>query len=270
MDHIFLFKNYRAFLREVIRRRFAKDNSITQSHIADELGLKPNRFSEILSGKRGLSVANAGHVGSKLGLSKEEIDYFRDLVLAEHGRTKSAKSEAKQRVDLRQRIVNSNPIEPGKFSTISEWYHLAILEVFSLPRITSVTRALLSELFNIPRRKVDDAVERLISIGILTESNGCLKISGRDHDVSSTIPSSHIQQFHSQILTRANAALLTQDLSRREFSTSIFAFESSKMPFAKARVANFWKDFYAEFGSSSNPDRIYCLQLAFFDLTEKQ
>lgn len=97
---ILSYTDYRAFLRDELSRRQARNARYSLRSFARDLGLAPPRLSDILRGRYGLSGAAAAELAVKLRMTEREAARLRDLAEAEHGRSRLARENARQRLQL--------------------------------------------------------------------------------------------------------------------------------------------------------------------------
>lgn len=105
---ILSYTDYRAFLRDELSRRQARNARYSLRSFARDLGLAPPRLSDILRGRYGLSGAAAAELAARLRMSEEESFHFRDLAEAEHGRSRLARENARLR--LKRAVIQEGPI----------------------------------------------------------------------------------------------------------------------------------------------------------------
>src|SRR5207253_10375366 len=111
----------------------------------------PAILSGILNGKRKLTPEIAGKIGFTLGFSPAEV-WDEQKKLLGH------KNPAEHH--------HFHELSEDVFMIVSEWYHLAILEVMKLEDFTPNVRWVAQRL-NVNSNQVKIAIERLQRVGIL-------------------------------------------------------------------------------------------------------
>lgn len=101
--------------------------------LARDLQMSPSRLSEALNGKAGISAASARKISERLGLGTQESQYFYLLVQKEHARCKHVRVRAAEDIEAFSGLSKKARINVDQFQVVADWYHLAILEAFSLP-----------------------------------------------------------------------------------------------------------------------------------------
>jgi uncharacterized protein (TIGR02147 family) len=264
--------HYRQIIRDAFDARMRSNPRYSLRAFARDLGLPPSRLSEVLSGKQGLSRSVASRISQALHLAPDDADMFCDMVDMHHARSPAQREAARGRVErFFQYQKRYNSLEIDQFRSISEWYHLAILELFHLRGAQSEV-GWIADRLGISLPEASAAIDRLVRLGLLTQkSNGMVQPA---HEVNSTVqaetPSSYIRSYHRRILQKAIFALEEQPVARREFSTLALSVRHTDLPKAKERIRKFWQDFCEEFNCASDADSVYCQATQFFSLTRDQ
>lgn len=258
-------QDYRRILQGKLKERCERNSRYTQGAFARFLGISHSRLSEILSGKQGLSVKWAVRIAEKLKFSGLEKEHFCQLVLAEHSRSPVQKQRSK--VSLRKQALKTFPaLSQDIFDIISEWQHLAILELVSLnPNISEQS---MSRKLKLPVQNIEASMSRLLRTGQLIKTANGLSPA---HDLTMStqdIPSQAIKNHHKGISERAQNALDKDAVEFREFSSVILSADKGKMKELKSLLRELRDKFCVEVDQLENKNSVYCLQLQFFRLDE--
>lgn len=106
MASIFSYSDYRDWLRAELSRRLSQNASYSQGAFARDLGLRPSRLCEILQRKQGLSADYARRLAARLALTSQESEYFIDLVVSRHGRSRAARQAAEMRMSQKHGFLH--------------------------------------------------------------------------------------------------------------------------------------------------------------------
>lgn len=258
--------DFRRYLSDEFEARSLRNPNYSLRAFARDLGLAVSTLTEIKKGKYGLSRARALAVGKKLRLSEEQCAHFLDLITIENSRSALDRELAEERVTSRlKRSVQS--ISVDSFKVISEWYHLAILELTELenfqPHVEWIARRL-----EISPIVVDQAIQRLERLGLLEVTSSSIKATGDFTAVGNGLPSEAIRKFHRQIIEKALAAIDLQNLENREVSSTVFSIQKNDLSEAKRELLKFRRSFAKKFTSTASKDKVYCLAMQFFDLAQ--
>jgi uncharacterized protein (TIGR02147 family) len=194
---------------------------------------------------------------------------FCDLVESLHARSRLSQEVAKVRLQKYAAENSHRTLQLDAFKAVSEWYHFAILCLIELdgfdPDPDWIGRKL-----QINRYEVTAALARLERLELIEQSGSSYKVLQDYVSSPSGIPSEAIKKFHRQILDKAASALLVQPLEDREFSTVLMSLDSTRLEEAKSKVREFGRGLVKSMDSSPKKDRVYCLSMQFFGLSEKE
>lgn len=234
---------------------------------ARDLQMSPAALSDFMGGKAGLSGERALDVAKRLLLSADHAAHFRDLVLAKHSRSKEERAASGLRARNRVQLKSSE-LALDRFQMISEWYHLAILELVDLdPRHHS--EAALAKALGVKKSLIKEAAARLERLELLVREGKTWRTSSPSTTVGNQVtPSAAIRSFHAQVLERAASALETQDISQRNFETAFFAVRRDDVPEIKAELQRKFKEVMKKYSQRGDKNALYCLGGQFFRLDE--
>ena len=262
--------DYRRILSESLSERCANNPQYSLRAFARDLKLTPSQLSLILNRSKGLSPARAESIARGMGFTKNETQYFCDLVQSEHGRSKVAKQTAKKRLQKYGALKNSQNLEADAFRVISDWYHFAIHQMMRLAEKPSAdqTTAWISRRLQIPQLEAKAALERLERLELIEKKGTHYAVCSDTVFAPDGVPSEGLRSFHRQVLAKASLALVEQDLERRYFNTTFVAIDAEDIPRAKAQIKDFHQHFMNEFSpdEKTSLDRVYCLSVQLFDL----
>lgn len=165
------FLNIQDFLVEALKDRQKKNSRFSLRAWSKQLGYKnPSLLSDVLCGRRKPSADLIKRISVNLKLKEEDEASFRGLCERIPSTTKSTKSNGNQHLKCGKK-EKLNILELDKFRLISDWYHLAILELFLLKDFEPKPKHIVSRLMNkIPRPFVHTALARLQRLGLIEET----------------------------------------------------------------------------------------------------
>jgi uncharacterized protein (TIGR02147 family) len=237
---------------------------------ARDLGIQPSKLSEILRGLCGLSAKSAMRIAKRLQLSGSESEYFVTAVRLQHERSKVARAQAQTKLARLTTNFGFNEIHLDRFRVISDWYHIAILELTDLADFES-HHAWIAGRLGIPSKVAQEAITRLLDFGLLKQDeHGRLLQTHEQMATPNGIPSREIREHHSQILMKADEAQTSAPIEEREYAAITMAIDSSRLTEARAELIRFRREFTKDIQQGSNKDRVYCLAMQFFPLDKKR
>jgi uncharacterized protein (TIGR02147 family) len=259
--------NYIDILKQQLEIRTAKNSNYSLRAFARDLDLNPSRLSEILGQKKGLSMAAAEALAERLGLSKDEREFFLLSVTAQHSRSLKNKTEAEN--TLNKKLTPEKKIKQLEQLDIEQaynWYHTAILELTELKDCQHSVEWFAKKL-KLKKVIIKNALERLEKIGWIKCDDGIYKSTYTESETTFDVPSSTIRKYHEEVLKKAEHSLMTDDLKEREFLNMTLAFSQDQMTEAKEAIRLFQKDFADKFyPKEKDKDSVYQLSVHLFRL----
>lgn len=258
--------------RDLLGRKLEKNPHYSMRAFARDLGVSPAFVSLIIRGKRHLSLERAVQVSQLLRMNDDDSRTFMDSVAGEMLSRKMSNARLSKTVLQKMRAATTySAVTLGvdKFKALSNWYHVAILEMSTCkgfkPRPEWVARQL-----GISPVMVLEAVDRLKRLGLLDVSrNGWRKTSRRI-----TVPTkqSHavIRDFHGQMIQKASEALSESraaEFARRNISGVTLAVNPERVVIARKRIDCFLRKITA-FLTEGDCREVYQVNVQLFPLTK--
>lgn len=264
-------QSYRDILKTELRRRSSARADYGQNAFARDAGIAPSRLSEIFNFKQGLSKKTAIKVSENLALGKTQREFFVTSVEFEHGRSKQVRELAEIKLKALDVSAQFNKVDEDSFKLISEWYHMAILELTNLKDFKFSYDAI-SEKLNVKKGTIVESIERLERLGLVKIIGDKLVPTNDYRKVNTNYPSAAIKQFHTQFIKKAEKSIYKQEMKNREHGTLLKAINKADLPKAQELIREFFMDFSQKLGPSKEvgADSLYALAIQFFELEGDQ
>jgi uncharacterized protein (TIGR02147 family) len=254
----------REFLEWELTRRTRANPRYSVRAFAQHLGLGAGELSEILRGKRRLSLKAAAKAAASLGLNEHEMKHLFELVTLEKLRASGHNVAA-----VEKDADSPASLTAELFTLVSDWYCLAILNLKDTHRFRWDTKWIASRL-GISEIEVRSAIDRLVRVGML-EKKGKTYSQPKDFHIDPRgIPSEAVRSFHRQMLEKASQAIELQQQADREVTGLTLACDKAALPAMKKELTSFLKSFNSRFGKGKKLDAVYQLELALFQLTQQE
>lgn len=257
--------DYRKYLKESFHLRSLKNPQYSQAAFARDLSLGPSTLSEIMKGKYGLSPERARQVAQKLRLDPAHNKHFVELLRAKFARTKYERENASVSTKRRQKI-GEQQVSNDKFKTISEWHHLALLELMETSNFKLNTKVIAKRL-KISTEQVDDSIARLVRLGLVKVKGRKAKPTGLFTTVESKLASAAIRKYQTDLIQKGLLSIDEQSREERDLSSVVFSFAKEDLPAAKKELQEFRRNFALRYSKNIKKDDVYCLSLQLFALT---
>jgi uncharacterized protein (TIGR02147 family) len=256
----------RDFLAEELARRTQANPRYSQRAFARQLGLSPGELSEVMRGKRALSVRSALRIAASLGFTPVETQ--RLLQLCQVDKAKALTGTEALFQSSNDVAGNSRELSLDLFRVVSDWFCFAILSLADTDGF-HFDALWISKRLGISPAEARVGLERLERIGLIERDSKGRLIVARDYVLSpSGIPSEAIRNYHRQVLERAIQALETQTVSEREISGVGLAIDPRDLPELQKEINQFHDKIVNEYGRrGSRAKEVYQLESALFRLT---
>jgi uncharacterized protein (TIGR02147 family) len=241
------------FLLGELTRRKKKNPSYSLRSFARDLGISPGHLSGLMNGKKPLTVRQATVIAGKLQLSPAQ-------------RSKLLKALAPALRDEEWTADQLRPLREDEFRLISDWYHIAILNLVRLGKVTGGAKEL-AERLGISEVQALEAVERLERLRFIVCDGDQMRRSAKPLRTSHDVPSRAIRNYHRQNLELAQRKLETVPLELRTFSSMTMPVNLSKLPVVKEMIEKFKDQVSAELEEGDKQD-VYTFSLQLFPVTQ--
>jgi uncharacterized protein (TIGR02147 family) len=215
------------------------------------LGVSPAALSQLISGKRGLSLKRLNSLLEKLGLTPEES-------------SRALRKLKRRRAESSQVTV----LKEDRFRLITDWYHYAILSLGDLPDCKADPRWIAQRL-GIRASDANEALARLQRLGLIKIQNGRYKQLSGSIRTTTDVPSSSIRRYHKNILGLAQSRIDEVPVEKREFTSITMAISTKNLEKAKKLTREFKREL-SDLLDEGELDEVYQLSIQLFPLSKEE
>jgi len=254
-------------------RRKSKNPRYSLRAFSRFLQIAPTPLSEILAGKRDISLKIANRIVGAMKLEHTEKNLFLRSV------AESKQNRGMRRIDHRLKEILSNksssyadrrPIDFDEFQVVSEWYHLAIIEMTRLDDF-KLDHEWISNRLGIPAPVAWDALQRLVRLGLLVQENGTVTTNALHYETADKKRTSLAHRNHQrQLLEKSIECLETVPFDRRIHSSICFAIDPSRVPEAKQLCEEFLDRMSDLLEKNTAKIEVYQFQVSLFPMTSRK
>jgi hypothetical protein len=247
--------DYRRYLQEELERRMQINRLYSMRAFAKHLGVESSWLSKLLRGDRRITTGFIQRTGMRLGLDLSEIRQFMEESRLHSGPILPPR--------------HFNQIENDSFEFISDWHHFAILELMKTAGFKQ-EKDWISQRLKMAPDEVDDAIRRLISIGVITvDSSGqWVDSSGgfTTHNLSPYSTSTGRRKLQAQLLKKSQKCLEDLPIEKRDHSSMMMACSAARIDGAKKLIDEFRYKLSA-YLETGEKDTVFALQVSMFPLS---
>lgn len=272
---IFDYGDYRSYLREQLLIRMKKNPEFSLRAFSRHLGISPSFFSRILSGQRILTSEQAHSIGKVLKLSTRETQYLELLILLERTSDPQAKAALQERQQTTQKqagaTVSASDLSIDAFRVVSEWYHVALLEMTELTDFDRLTETEIARKLAISTHEVRQGIERLLRLELLEKNeNGNLRKTHVHGFFKSQNYDQALRRFHRDLLEKALTALDEQGPEEAIFGSYTFSIDPELLPQCKKKLADTCVQLSKQLSKSGKLSRTYNFVFGLTNLTHRK
>jgi len=245
------------WLAAELGERKSKNSRYSLRTFSSKVGIPPGRLSELVAGKRRMTIRQAEKIADRLNYSPSIKKQLLSVVKAQAGVRKSASTGAGQ--------VSYEAISADIFQVIADWQHIAILSLLDTKDAKSDVRWIAGRL-GISKPLVEGSIERLLRVGLLKIEDGLLTKTEKDLETSQDVVSPALRISHRQSLQQASDALDAIPVELRDITSISMAIDPSKIPHAKKLIKNFRRRL-CQLLESGNQTEVFNLNIQLVPVT---
>lgn len=244
-------EEFRLFLQGELVRRCQSNGRYSLRAFARTLDIEPSALSKLLNGKRQLTPEMFARLTGRLALGHDDVRHFI--------RTDDPSQQPQMTFDQ---------ISLDSFQVVSDWYHMAIVELGRVRGFRGdpqwVARAL-----GISSAEARDAIDRLIRLGLLAQTaKGTFCSTGKEvTTVDHQFTTAALKKMQRQVLERAIQALEDTPVEKRDQSTMTMAVDTARLPAAKLKIREFRRSLCDFLEGSSKRSEVYHLSISLYPVT---
>jgi uncharacterized protein (TIGR02147 family) len=258
-------ETYRDRLKAELTRRQMVNPRYSLRAFAKSVGLSAPFLSQVLTGRKNLSIEAAAGLTEKLGYSPEEASAFCQQVQVGNASTLKTRNILQSReLDVESGFSS---LELESFAVMSDWYHFAILELSTCKGFRSNT-SYISEKLEIAPAVAERAVDRLLKLGLLRKEKGRWFKTNKFLATPTDRPNLALQNFHAQMLEKARRALTDVPVQERDITGVTLSVSAERMPIAKKEIRRFLMRM-SKILDSDVAEQVVQLNVQFFPLCHK-
>lgn len=263
------YDDFRVLLKARYQELKERDAKFSHRYFCRAAGYgSSSAFGDLLNGRRKLSQAGALRLTQALKFTKEEGEYFLNLV----NLNQAASLEERNLYYERMLAMKGTPMEtlaPGKFEYFSKWYHAALRELLYFHPCKDDFKALGRRLDPpVPAARVKKALLLMEKLGIVArDAQGFFRQTAKMITAEGTGGSLHVDNFQAETMRLAIGSLDRHPRGSRDISTLTATLSADSLEKAKAAVKSLRQYILTLAEQDDAVDRVYQLNIQLFPMT---
>lgn len=269
MTDIFTYTDYRKFLKDYYEEQKARDPKFSHRYFTRKVGFSSSGyFSDVLTGKKNLSLAFALKFAKALKLGRDEGEFFINLVGFNQAKSLEEKNRHYEKM-MTGGKVKLDVLEQDKYEYFSKWQYAAVREMLYFLPCKDDFRLLGKSLDPpIPAKDARKAVELLESLGLASkDAEGHWRPTAGNVTIGGGFTLLHVANFHRTTLDLAVRALDAFPPEQKGFSTLTLPLTGDKIRKAKLAIKNLRMYLLALAENGKDADRVYQFNFQMFPVS---
>jgi uncharacterized protein (TIGR02147 family) len=240
-------------LNEEYKQRKGRNPNYSLRSFAKWLQFSPAQVSQMMAGKRPITLNSQKKINDRLGLSPSQSQEMIKGLL------------------MQKNLISAEPakqnrlLKDDQFHLVSDWYHLAILSLTKVKGASADPRWIARRL-GIKSEEAHHALQRLERLGIL-QIKPIFKQIGEPFEAVSDVPSAAIRKYHKQNLSLALEKIETVPLKLRQFQSISVPLHPSLVKNLKDEIDSFLNR-ASELCANCKATEVYHLNVQLFPVTQ--
>ncbi len=237
------------FFNEIFLNRRRKNPKYSMRAFARDLSLTQGRLWELIHGRYIPGPKVTERISELLKLTPEDKIRMQTLIAAEKA----------------QPVSTLRAMSSDEFAIISDWEHLAILNLLPTKGFDHTINSIVSRL-QISVLQAEGALNRLIDQGLVVEENGRWVPAFTNTTTQNEIPSEVIREFHRQMISRSMTSLQRDSVDTRSITSMVFPANVKNLAKAKKIISEF-NVRMAELMDKGDATEVYSLAVQLVPIT---
>ncbi|MBN2036407.1 MAG: TIGR02147 family protein [Chitinispirillaceae bacterium] len=271
MPNIFEYQNYRLFLKDYYNAQKAAKKYFSYRYFSKKAGINASAFLYyVIEGKRNLTKSSIEKIAAAMDLSKEEKEYFENLVFFNQGKTIAEKAMYYSRIVECRKPLDIKTIDKDQYEFYSKWYHSIIREIACMIEFKDDYALLGSYLMpQISAKEAQASIVLLERIGLIERDE-----NGLYHQTDVVIgvkPAAQdafiIEKFQIEMLELSRRSFDVVSRAERLSASTTFSISKDTFELFKLKTREFRKELLEIAKLDNEPDRVYQFTFNLFPAT---
>jgi uncharacterized protein (TIGR02147 family) len=271
MINIFEYQNYRLYLKDYYHEQKNTKKFFSYRYFSNKAGINASAFLYyVIEGKRNLTKSSIEKISLTIGHSKEEKEYFENLVFFNQAKTIAEKTMYYSRIVECRKPLDIKTLDKDQYEYYSTWYHSIMREVACMVDFKDDFGLVSSYLVPpISAKEAQASIALLERIGLLErDENGLYHqtdavIGVKPHGKDAFI----IEKFQLEMLDLSRKSFDTVPRAERLSASTTFSISKNTFELFKMKTREFRKELLEIAKLDNNPDRVYQFTFNLFPAT---
>ena len=274
---IFLYSNYREFLRDYYLAQKKSVPKLTFRLFAQQAGFSSASFQKlVMDGKKNLTMESILKISRAVRLNKKAGEYFKALVFFNQVKTLEEKKYFLKIIDSFRKKNKPEKLLPREYDYLKEWYHCVIREMVDFPDFKEDPEYINKKLlYAVKPDAIRKSLDFLLETGFLVrDGNGKLTKKDKtlatgeivDQEILGTIARNH----HCSMIDLARKAASNLPKEERSVSNTTLGISAAAYESVLKRIEQLRLEILEIAAADPAADRVFQLNVNLFPLTKRK
>ena len=270
MVNVFDFTDYRNYLKAYFEERKKNDRKFSHRWLARQLDLSTsNLLWLVMKGKRNLSAALCHKIAAVFKLSRNETEYFENMVDFIQAKTNSEKDLYFSRMAGLRKKLKVDRIEERQYEYYSKWYNPVVRELVTSPEFNGEPNTLCKMLLPpITPSQAKRSIELLLRLGMIKKQNRRFIQTSPLISTGPEVDSLSVVNFHRATGNLAVEALDRVPKNERNITSSTIAITKAMYPSMVKKIEGFRQELLALADTANQGERVYQCNFQLFPVSK--
>jgi uncharacterized protein (TIGR02147 family) len=260
MINIFEYQNYRLYLKDYYNAQKKAKKYFSYRYFSKKAGINASAFLYyVIEGKRNLTKTSIDKISLAIGHSKEENDYFENLVFFNQAKTIAEKTMYYSRVIECRKPIDLKIIDKDRYEYYRRWYHSVVREIVTFVDFKGNFGTLAAQVLPpISAREAEDSVRLLERLGFIErDEKGLYHQTDNLITVKPDAPDAFvIEKFQMEMLSLALKSYDAFPRSERMSASTTFGISKETFKLFTMKAREFRKELLEIARLDNNPERV--------------
>jgi len=270
--NLFEYTDYRKFLKDWYESAKLSVRGFSYRSFAKKAGFaSPNFLKLVMDGDRNLTEESLTTMMNGLGFTKQEQDFFRNLVFYNQSETDPKRNHYYQKLAQSKKYNDVKAIEKGEFEYCSTWYHAVVRELVASKEFDGTPAWLAEKIYPpITTAQAQKSLELLLRLGFIKKvKDNHFEQSQTLLSTGSEVISLALYQYHQSMLELTKEVLEKLPARYRDVSALTLGISKTKLPIIKKMIGELRKELLKVVGDDEHPEDVVQVNIQMFPLTHK-
>lgn len=271
MVNIFEYQNYRLFLKDYYNEQKNSKKYFSYRYFSKKAGINASAFLYyVIEGKRNLTKNSIEKICKAIGLSRDQGEYFENLVFFNQARTIVEKTMYYSRIVECRKPLDIKTLDKDQYEFYAKWHHSIIREIASMMDFKD-DYALLGS-FLIPpvsAKETQASIALLERLGLIErDENGLYHRTDAVIGVQPTGQDAFvIEKFQLEMLDLSRKSFDVIPRTERLSASTTFSISKATFDLFKMKTREFRKELLEIAKMDNEPHRVYQFTFNLFPTT---